>query len=296
MKFLGYILLFFAPLFAMAQTQVDTLLQLLRDSRSDYVFVIAHRADWRSAPENSVAAIKSAIEIGADMVEIDIQKTKDGNFVLMHDGSIDRMTDKKGNVNQFTVEELKTFFLKNADGSMSKEPICTLEEALLACKDKVLVNIDKGDAYIKEIIPIIRKTGTEKQVVIKGRHSAEKVNELFEGHETMLYMPVFDLDREGATKEIATFLDKRHPLAVEVIFNKDDFPALNYISEITKSGSRVWINTLWDSLCGGHTDDKSMTNPDENWGWVLEKGANMIQTDRPRELIIYLEKKKLRQR
>ena len=77
----------------------------LQDSRSDYVFVVAHRGDWRHAPENSVAAIKGAADMGVDMVEIDIQRTKDGGFVLMHDESIDRTTEGKGNVADYTVEE-----------------------------------------------------------------------------------------------------------------------------------------------------------------------------------------------
>ncbi len=67
----------------------------LKNNRSGYVFVVAHRGDWRNAPENSVSAIKKAADMGADMVEIDIQRTKDSVFILMHDGSIDRMTNGK---------------------------------------------------------------------------------------------------------------------------------------------------------------------------------------------------------
>ena len=146
----------------------------LQDSRSDYVFVVAHRGDWRHAPENSVAAIKGAADMGVDMVEIDIQRTKDGGFVLMHDGSIDRTTEGKGNVADYTVEELKRFRLRRADGSLSDETIPTLEEALTACKGAVLVNIDKGGDYLSEIAPIIRKTGTEDHVVLKGRGPATR--------------------------------------------------------------------------------------------------------------------------
>ena len=55
------------------------------DPKSDQVLVVAHRGNWRSAPENSVAAIDSAIQMGVDIVEIDIHKTKDGQLILMHD-------------------------------------------------------------------------------------------------------------------------------------------------------------------------------------------------------------------
>ena len=57
-------------------------------------------------------------------------------------------------------------------------------------------------------------------------------------------------------------------------------------------GPRIWINTLWDSLCAGHTDERGFKgDPDGSWGWALENGATMIQTDRPDELIKYLESK-----
>ena len=87
-----------------ANNRTEALLSILKSNKPDYIFVVAHRGDWRHAPENSIAAIKSAISIGADMVEIDIQKTKDGDFVLMHDNSIDRTTNGKGYVSNYTIK------------------------------------------------------------------------------------------------------------------------------------------------------------------------------------------------
>ncbi len=263
----------------------------LQDSRSDYVFVVAHRGDWRHAPENSVAAIKGAADMGADMVEIDIQRTKDGGFVLMHDGSIDRTTEGKGNVADYTVEELKRFRLRRADGSLSDETIPTLEEALTACKGSVLVNIDKGGDYLSEIAPIIRKTGTEDHVILKGRGTAEQVERRLSGYGDILYMPVVDLDGEGAIPYVASFLSAFRPQVVEVIFRTDSFAKLSYMAAVAASGCRVWINTLWASLCGGHEDGKALSDPDAHWGWALDRGATVIQTDRPEELIGYLKKR-----
>ncbi|QTD50422.1 carbohydrate-binding protein [Sulfidibacter corallicola] len=55
--------------------------------------------------------------------------------------------------------------------------------------------------------------------------------------------------------------------------------------------SRLWVSTLWSSICGGRTDHRSMQGPDSGWGWHLDKGFNMIQTDRPRELVAYLDER-----
>ena len=55
------------------------------------------------------------------------------------------------------------------------------------------------------------------------------------------------------------------------------------------------MNPLWDSLCGGHDDENALLEgKDKHWGWILEHKATMIQTDRPQELIKYLEDKGLR--
>ena len=62
------------------------------------MLVVAHRGNWRSAPENSTAAIDSAIAMKVDIVEIDIQKTKDGQLILMHDNTLDRTTTGKGSI------------------------------------------------------------------------------------------------------------------------------------------------------------------------------------------------------
>ena len=283
-----------AALSATAQSHIDDLRQRLLSRDKDYVFVVAHRGDWRSAPENSVGAIKSAADKGADMVEIDIHKTKDGQFVLMHDGNIDRTTNGHGNISDMTLEQLKSYRLRYSDGNLSDETIPTLEEALLACKDRVLVNIDKGHDYLAEISPIIQKTGTEDHVVLKGSNSVADVKNKLAGYENIIFMPVVNLENSSASGYVSSFLTEYGPAAIEVQFSKDNVAGMSLIPTIVDSGCRVWVNTLWESLCGGHEDEKAMRDPDANWGWVLDRGVTIIQTDRIAELINYLKSKGLR--
>lgn len=87
---------------------IDRLIVNLEDSENKEIIVVAHRGDWRHAPENSLQAIKNCIDMGVDMVEIDIRKTKDGQLVLMHDGTVDRTTNGKGRVSDLTLESLKS--------------------------------------------------------------------------------------------------------------------------------------------------------------------------------------------
>ena len=278
-----------------AQTRTDKLLKNLHDNKSKYIFVIAHRGDWRNAPENSLQSIEKAIAMKVDMVELDIQPTKDGNFICMHDETLDRTSTGKGEIKNYTTEELKKFVLRSGNGIKTRQPISTLKEVLNVCKDRILVNIDKGGTYIKEIMPIIKECGMEKQVIIKGYYPVEKVKKEYGSNESILYMPIVNLWDKEAVATIQTFIKDFTPIAYELCFKDDTTPSLRIIDEIIKSGSRIWMNTLWDSLCGGHDDENALLEgKDRQWGWMLKHKATMIQTDRPQELIHYLEEKGLR--
>lgn len=229
-----------------AQTRTDKLLKNLHDNESKYIFVIAHRGDWRNAPENSLQSIEKAIAMKVDMIELDIQPTKDGSFICMHDETLDRTSTGKGPIKDYTTEELKKFVLRSGNGIKTRQPIPTLKEALNVCKGHILVNIDKGGTYIKEIMPIIQECGMEKQVIIKGYYPVEKVKKEYGSNESMLYMPIVNLWDKEAVATIQTFIKNFTPIAYELCFKDDANPNLKIIDEIAKSGSRIWMNTLWD--------------------------------------------------
>jgi glycerophosphoryl diester phosphodiesterase len=68
--------------------------------------VIAHRGASGHAPENTIAAFQRAVELGATFIETDLQVTRDGRFVAMHDSSVERTTNGSGEVRDFTLDEL----------------------------------------------------------------------------------------------------------------------------------------------------------------------------------------------
>lgn len=272
---------------ASSQTHTDSLLNVLNGPTRDYVFVTSHRGDWRNSPENSIGAINRVIKMGVDIVEMDIQKTKDGNFILMHDTTLNRTSTGKGNIKDFTVEDFKKFVLKSGNGIKTYERIPTLEEALTACKGKILVNIDKGGTYIREILPIIQKTGTINQVIIKGIYPVNKVIADYGGKSGMLYMPIVDLDKAGADNVMMSFQKTFKPIAYEVLFRNEKNPLLIGIQDYI-GNTHLWINTLWAEMCGNHDDELALNDPDKHWGFLLSHKATIIQTDRPADLIHYL--------
>ena len=282
------------------QSRAEKLRELFDSKDRNYVFVTMHRGDWRHAPENSVDAIKGSIAMGADIVELDVALTKDGHYVLLHDGALDRVSNGKGKSTKYTLEEIRKFRLKGVDGkTLTDYKILTLEEAFAITRGKILVNLDKFGRDPKGIAEFVKKHGMEKEVILKERFSPKELEELV-GPEIwkdmverrLVYMPIIWINKEQKLfKEWEKSALK--PLAYELCIKKAK-PAgvLKTLAAKTgKGGARIWINTLWDSLCAGRTDDRGYNgDPDGSWGWWLKEGATMLQTDRPKELLEYLEK------
>jgi glycerophosphoryl diester phosphodiesterase len=258
--------------------------------------VTAHRGDWRNAPENSLQAFKNAIAIGVDVIELDLNKTKDGVIVIMHDQTIDRTSDGKGKPSDYTLAELKQFHLRNGLGRVTDHTIPTLEEVMLLVKGKVLINLDKSYPYYNEAYQILKNTGTLKQAIFKTDAVYDAVKSKYpEILDSITFMAVVDLDKPDAKQIIKDYQQHMKPVAFELNFKTDTSAVLSDNHYINQHGSKIWINSLWPSLNAGHDDDKAVDheNTKDSWDWLIAHGATMIQTDRPKELLAYLRKRSL---
>ncbi len=276
---------------------VAAIIRELHDPASKQVLVVAHRADWRNAPENSLAGIERAIQMGVDVIEIDLKKTKDGMLVLMHDTTIDRTTNGHGKPEDYTWNELSRFTLKNGHGGPTRQHIPTFEACMRLVKGRVMVNIDKGYDYYKEAYEILVKTGTVDHAIIKSGKPYEQVkaeNGDLPGNK-LAYMPIVYLDRPNAGEIVKTYSERLKPVAYELIFSSDSALVNSTYLSVPETGSKIWFNSLWANQNAGHDDERSVdeNQPEAGWGWLISHGATLIQTDRPKELIDYLRKKGL---
>jgi len=299
MKFNNTLIIFLSLLIGLfystvAQNRAAVLSERLLDGQDDYVFVIAHRADWRNAPENSLEAIRGAIAISVDMVEIDLRKTKDNQLVVIHDATVDRTTNGLGKVSDWTLDSLRTLYLKNGQGRITRFKIPTLEEALLVAKGEVLVNLDKSYNYFDQVYEVLIKTETINQVVMKAKKPYEVVEAEFGAFlDEVIFMPIVDLKDPKASQWIEDYIASGRVVAFELIFNDDKYLTKDIINTIKKAGLRIWINSLWDGLNGGHSDNLALTDLNASYGWIVDQGVTLIQTDRPELLIQFLESRNL---
>jgi len=260
--------------------------------------VASHRGDWRNAPENSLKAYQLAIEMGVDIIETDLAKTSDGVVVIMHDKTIDRTTNGKGLPSDYTLAELKKFHLKNGLGRLTNHTIPTLEEVMLLVKGKVLVNLDKSYPYYAEAYEVLKTTGTLAQALFKTEVSYPEIKQKYPALlDKITFMAVVNLDRLNAKQVIEEYQKAIKPVAFELIFAADTSSLLSNNSFINKNGARIWYNSLWASLNGGHEDDLAFDNGNtkDSWDWLIAHGATILQTDRPKELLQYLQKRSLHQ-
>ncbi len=136
--------------------------------RNGGIYVIAHRGAHQGIPENTLAAYQQAIDLGADFVEIDLRTTKDGQFVSIHNRTIDAYTidGSRGQVRDFTLQQIRALDIGSRVGPEWKdERVPTFDEILELCKDRIGIYLDLKDAPVDQVAAKIQEHGMQRQVV-----------------------------------------------------------------------------------------------------------------------------------
>ncbi|WP_198042658.1 glycerophosphodiester phosphodiesterase family protein [Oceanobacillus sp. AG] len=145
--------------------------------------VVAHRGVPSLAPENTMAGYHLSYELGADLIETDVQRTKDGHLVIMHDTTVDRTTNGTGAVSELTLEEIRGLDAgSHFDEEFAGEKVPTFREFLEGFKDKdVLLLVElKGIGMEEQVLQEIIEVGMEENVVLQSfdMESVKKFREI----------------------------------------------------------------------------------------------------------------------
>jgi len=257
-----------------AQQRAVELRHKLLDPNGD-VLVAAHRAAHARYPENSIEAIREAIRLNVDIIEIDVKVSKDGIPFLMHDRTMDRTTNGKGDPEELTWQELQKLSVVDK-GKITKGKIPSLEAALTAAHGQLLVDLDLKTDRIDEVMKMVEKTDMQEYVLFFD--SDFKMLQRVRNHDVnFMIMPrVYNLQQ--ADSAIALF----DPPVVHIDF---DCYTRDVVSTIKGSLARVWINALGDPDTGIRNNKarKALKK-------LLTDGANIVQTDEPALLRAALQK------
>lgn len=183
--------------------------------------LVAHRAGGSEAPENTVKGIEKAIELGAYGAEIDIQRTKDGYYILNHDNNFARLCSSSAKPQDLTLEEVKQLTIKDPNFPDDPQEVATFEEILDACKGRIILFTElKGNTadeqMVDDAVRIIKEKGMEDEVVLISlkynliAYCEEKYPEMQTGYLTFasfgntaeLNCDFFGLEEEASTSTV----------------------------------------------------------------------------------------------
>jgi glycerophosphoryl diester phosphodiesterase len=247
--------------------------------KSKHKFIIAaHRGDHVIYPENTLAAYEEAIRNEADYVEIDLRTTKDGELVSMHDGTINRMTDSKGNVKDFTIDELEQLKVKSKDTTdKTVYHIPTFKQILTTCKNKINIYLDFKAADPEQAYQMIKQYGMEKQVLVYINSATQFTGWRKAAPKMPLMLSMPDSVKTVAAME--SFINKYQPDILDGSYNQ-------YSNEMVALAAKCNI-PAWPDI-------QSAGEGPADWNKALEKGLRGLQTDHPALLVKFLKEKGLR--
>lgn len=236
----------------------------LKPPKHGGVYVVAHRGVHNGIPENSLPAYQKAIDIGCDFVEIDVRTTKDGQFVSIHNATIDAYVEgKTGRVKEMTLDELRALDIGIRHGEQWKgTQIPTFEEILDLCKGKIGIYLDLKDAPIAPLVEAIKARGMEHDVLwyVGGNNLKELKGQCPD---------CIEMPDPGPESNLARMLEELRPRVVASVWR---YYSKSFVEACHKAGAIVIVDES-DPSC---------------WEDAVSWGSDGIQTDHPAELIDFL--------
>ena len=267
----------------------------IKATAKEHIVVVAHRGvAGGNIPCNTLVSYETALKQGADMIETDLDFTADGKLVIFHPG-MERnhlYTDKS--IEQMPWEEVKQLRYVNGDNAYTQFGIVTFDDLLETFKDRCYINIDKFWGNPENIYRAIKAHGMVDQCLVKSGYSEEVIRVLEELCPELPFMPVVSEDHP--THELLKSKNINY-VGAEVLFTSDDSKVCypEFMDMMHQDGKLVWVNSIiYDykaQLSAGHSDDTALSESmDKGWGWLADRGFDMIQTDWPLMLTDYLKR------
>ena len=266
----------------------------LRKDAADRLLIVAHRGVWGgNIPCNTIPAYESALRQGADMIEIDVDFTADGKLIVFHPGMERPFLGFGESLHRMPWDFVKQLRYLNIDGTPTQFGIETLDDVLERFKNRCYINVDKFWQKPREISDAIRAHGMTEQMLVKTAPQDKYLDIVEEFCADMPYMAIVKKPEEIATARAR----KLRYVGTEVLFTEDTSPFADptFIEAHHREGLLVWCNAIVYNyrsvLAGGHCDDRAILgDPEGSWGWIADRGYDLMQTDHVLESVLYLEK------
>lgn len=261
--------------------------------------IAAHRGSWGgNIAQNTVGAYKAALQMGADIVETDVNATTDGVLYSFHDGNEQRVFGVEKSIRQMDSKEVENYHPINTCNELTAARINRLTEVLDFLSHGELLNIDRAWNIIPQLLEVLDHYPNAKyQVVIKAPLKAKAAYEYLNAHPVKyMFMPICysfedveaalsypDLNVVGC--EIIAFDEQMELFSDESIQRIHDRNLFVWVNAVTLGD--VGVRPLYAKL----DDDVSvLEDPSLGWGKLFEKKIDVMQTDWPALLYQYRRK------
>jgi glycerophosphoryl diester phosphodiesterase len=269
-------------LFGVLQFSINEVMAQQINNRNP--IVVAHRGASGYAPENTMAAIKKAITMGVDMIEIDVQLSKDNEVVLMHDLTVDRTTNGKGKVRDLYLEEIKKLDAgKWFSSEFLGEKVPTLEEVIQAINGqcKLLIEVKRVKSKKLEIenkiVQLINKYNAYNWCIVQS-------------FETQVIKNIQELDKSIECHKLVTMNISVLPLHIDSRIKTGTiykYKTVQSINPYFKMLNKRKVNKIHSR---GQKIITWTVNEPEDMKRMIEMGVDGIITNYPDRLIQLLKK------
>ena len=258
------------------------------------ILLAAHRGySGGNIPCNSLAAFKAALNFDADIIELDVDRSSDGELFIQHPQMEYVHLRMRDSIKEYHSDVVSNFKLSNIDVVPTEYNIVRFEEALDFLKGKCYINVDKFWENPEKIAKLIRERGMEDQVIIKVNYNEKEINDAETYAPDLPLMTV--VWEEDKSLEIMKNRNIRF-IGTECLFRSENDPIVSkeYIEKMHDNNKLLWVNSIVyyykTLLCAGHTDDISIVDdPEKGWGWLVDRGFDIIQTDWLTECDMFLK-------
>ncbi len=266
----------------------------LREKAKENIIVVAHRgASGGNIPCNTMAAYEIALMQGADMLEIDVDCTRDGELIIFHPGMEKPHLGKLIRLPLLKYDSVKKLRYRNVDETPTQFGISKLDDFLEQFKGRCFINVDKFWGNPEKIYNAIKRHNMVDQMLVKSKMSPKVIKVLEDLAPELPFMPIVKEEHPSHEELLKRNVNY---VGVEALFKKDNsqLASADFIERMHRDNTLVWVNSIIydykEQLSGEHSDDTALTvSRDLGWGWLADRGFDFIQTDWPMMLIDYLK-------
>ena len=247
--------------------------------------IAAHRGTFGgNVVDNTELSSITALKMGADIVEIDSIMSTDGVLYVYHDGGEKRSFGIEQNIKTLSSKEIEELEYLNCLGEKTGQKVIKLEDLLLKLKGKCFINLDRSWDYLEDVFPLIKKLGMEDQIIIKTHPTDKAFNFLKNSDIKLMYMVI-----ASKKEDILKFMiPEINMVAAEILFKDENDEIINkeFLNSLKEKNIKIWVNSISlgskFNLSAHYDDNLSLLNDGAGWKWLVDRGADIIQTDWPR--------------